>query len=77
MAPTGDVALAARIKLFRRMAGLSQTQLAQIVGVTPSAVSHWEAGESDPTVDRLEAVATACGVELRTFFGELPAEKAS
>lgn len=30
-----------RIRLARRMAGLSQTQLAKIAGVQRSAVSHW------------------------------------
>ena len=49
-----------RIRLARRSAGLSQNQLAKMVGVQRSAVSHWEApnGKS-PSVAHLREVALA------------------
>ena len=54
--------LADRIRLARRNAKLSQTALAQRVGVTPSAVAQWEHPDgTKPGVERLQAIATATG----------------
>ena len=54
--------LADRIRLARRNAKLSQTALAQRVGVTPSAVAQWEHPDgTKPGVERLQAIAMATG----------------
>ena len=46
-----DEAVAYRLKLFRNLLGFSQKELAQIIGFSQRAVSHWEKAESDiPTV---------------------------
>ena len=66
-----DVCLADRISHWRRVAGLRKGELADLVGVSPSAVTLWESGENTPTYENLQAIAKACGVELRTFFGEI------
>ena len=42
-----------RIKLARELAGLTQEQLAEIIGVSRTAVVRWERGETDPTLDHL------------------------
>ena len=56
---------AQRIRLARRHAGLSQTQLAQKVGVRRSAVSHWESTEGkNPSVANLRTVATVTQVQF-------------
>jgi len=64
-----------RIRLARRHAALSQTQLAQTVGVQRSAVSHWEAPQGkNPSVKHLREVAVATGVQfewLATGRGEM------
>lgn len=53
------------IRLARRHAGLSQSQLAQRVGVHRSAVSHWEAlGGKHPNVAHLRRIATVTGVQF-------------
>ena len=40
-----------RLKLFREMLGLSQKELAEKIGFSQRAISHWEKGESDiPTM---------------------------
>ncbi len=44
---------------LRLLAGLSQAELAELVGVTPAAISRWEAGDRRPTGDRAIAYATA------------------
>jgi len=55
---------AARIRLARRHAGLSQAQLAVAVGVQRSAVSHWEARGKQPTMGNLRTLALATGVQF-------------
>lgn len=42
-----------RIALLRRKAGLSQTDLAEKLGVTSQAVSKWECGNAVPDIDLL------------------------
>ena len=42
-----------RIKLARELAGMTQEKLAEIVGVSRTAVVRWESGETDPTIDHL------------------------
>lgn len=54
-----------RIRLARRHAALSQTQLALAVGVQRSAVSHWEAPQGkNPSVKHLREIAMATGVQF-------------
>ena len=54
-----------RIRLARRHAALSQSQLAQAVGVQRSAVSHWEAPQGkNPSVKHLRDIAVVTGVQF-------------
>ena len=54
-----------RIRLARRHGGLSQMELAKLVGVQRSAVSHWESTNGKhPTVGHLCAVAEVTGVNF-------------
>lgn len=61
-----------RIRAWSKAADLSTGDLAKACGVTPSAVSQWKGGETKPSANHLQAIATACGVSLRIFFGSLP-----
>lgn len=57
--------LAANIKRYRAVKGLSQEQLAQMSGVTYSALSKIEAGyHTDPRVKTLKKIATALEVTI-------------
>lgn len=47
------------IKRARIFAELSQTELAEKVGVTPGAVSQWESGATKPSAKRLKRLAKA------------------
>lgn len=47
------VLIGKRIKLARELAGLTQEKLAEIIGVSRTAVVRWESGETVPTVDHL------------------------
>jgi transcriptional regulator with XRE-family HTH domain len=39
-----------RIKTFRVLAGLTQKDLAQRLGVSPQTVCNWESGLGEPTI---------------------------
>jgi len=60
--------LGSRIKELRHGRGLSQEQLAEIVDVDTKHLSRIETGLSAPTVDRLEIIADALDVEVRSLF---------
>ena len=50
-----------KIREFRERARLSQRELAQALGVDPSAVSLWETGKNEPTVHNLRRLADILG----------------
>lgn len=53
-----------RLNRLRRERGLSQEDLAEVVGVTRQAVQKWESGASRPDMDNLAALARYFGVTL-------------
>ena len=54
--------LGARIAALRRQAGQSQTELARLLGVSPSAVGMYEQGRREPNTAILVALADNFGV---------------
>lgn len=54
--------LGKRIATARQRADLSQTALGMAVRTTRSAVSQWESGSTEPTAERLRAIAMQTGV---------------
>jgi len=59
------MSMQARIRMARRHAGLSQSALAQAVGVQRSAVSHWEAPQGKhPRVAHLRGIAVTTGTQF-------------
>lgn len=57
----------ARLRVGRELAGLTQTQLANQVGLTPAAVSQFEGGTSRPTQETAGRLADALGVPADFF----------
>lgn len=53
-----------RLQELRRRAGLSQEELANLLGVSRQAVQKWEAGASRPDLDNLAALAEYFQVSL-------------
>lgn len=47
------MSLGTNIQQLRKAAGLSQEQLADLIGVSRQAVSKWETDQSTPDVDKL------------------------
>lgn len=59
---------AKRIRQVREGQGLSQEKLAEIAELHRTYVSSVERGERNVTVDSLERLAEALGVDVREFF---------
>jgi DNA-binding XRE family transcriptional regulator len=52
-------ATSGRGRLVRESAGLNQSDLAKLVGVTPATINRWEAGERRPSGPHAVAYARA------------------
>jgi transcriptional regulator with XRE-family HTH domain/KaiC/GvpD/RAD55 family RecA-like ATPase len=60
--------LGKRLKEFRTKRGLSQTELAKLIGVTPSTISQVESNLIYPSLPALLKMAEVLAVELSSFF---------
>ena len=54
----------ARIAALRRAAGISQSELAKMLKISPSAVGMYEQGRREPALDILVAMAEIFGVTI-------------
>ncbi|MDR0906137.1 MAG: helix-turn-helix domain-containing protein [Oscillospiraceae bacterium] len=57
------------IKRFRMQRGFSQTQLADVLGVSNKAISKWESGSGLPDIAYLVPLADALGVSTDVLLG--------
>lgn len=57
------------IQVLRQKKGLSQAELAQRVGVGPSAVSKWESGGIYPKSTLLPKIADILDCKIDEIFG--------
>lgn len=46
----------------RKMANLTQKNLADLCGVSESTVANWEKGKTEPTISQAQKVGEVCGV---------------
>ena len=65
--------LGPRIAALRREAGLSQSQAAQKLGVSPSAIGMYEQGRREPAMETVVAMAKIYGVTTDYLLTGLPA----
>ncbi len=63
-----DVYVGARISLRRSALGLSQSALAQKIGVSFQQVQKYETGQNRISASRLHQVAQVLGTSVETFF---------
>src|SRR5688572_14246404 len=68
-----DVHVGARIRLRRTLLGISQTTLAEAIGLTFQQVQKYEKGNNRVSSSRLVDVANALDVEVPYFFEEMSA----
>lgn len=57
-----------KIKNLRRAQGKTQSELAQILGVSARTVSKWERGEAQPSTNHLTALAQIFGVKIEELL---------
>lgn len=64
--------LGERLKHYRRLAGLTQDDVAAKLRRTRQAISQWERGEREPSYEDLRELARLYGVSVATLLGETP-----
>lgn len=65
-----------KIIYCRKKAGLSQLDLADLLGVSRQSVSKWETGESNPEITKIPPLAKAFGVTADWLLSEEEPEEA-
>ena len=63
-----DVQVGRQVRLYRTVAGLSQTQLADAIGLTFQQVQKYERGSNRISASKLMRVAEVLGVSVSAFF---------
>lgn len=63
-----DIVISENIKKLRKQLGWSQEQLAEKTGVSAPYITQIEVGKRTPSLDIVEKLATAFGVEYKTLF---------
>ena len=58
------------ITRLRTSVGLSQSELAARLGVTQSAVSQWETGETHPTFEKMSTLTKILGCSAAEIFND-------
>lgn len=69
---SGPYDLGDRLKALRRQQGLSQTELARQIGVTPSTISQIESNFIFPSLPALYRMAEILSTEISSLLGESP-----
>lgn len=57
------------IKKLRKEKGLTQQEVADIVGITATGVSYWESGNAVPNTETLNKLANYFGVTVNYLLG--------
>lgn len=65
-----DIAVGARIRLLRKVRGLSQQSLAEAAGVTFQQIQKYERGANRVSASMLARIAKTLGTPVAEMFGE-------
>ncbi len=66
-----DKELGATLRQFRMRAKISQTEMANRLGVTKMAVSHWEIGDRTMTAKNLKNYCDILGIKMQDVFDRM------
>lgn len=66
---TSDLTVGERIKNARRVAGLTQKELAEMLGVVPSMIGQYETGARNPKIDTIKKLAASLNVSVDFLLG--------
>ena len=58
-----------RLKELRLEKGISQSEIAKLVNMSKMAISHWEKGNSEPSIEQLKVLATYFDVTVDYLIG--------
>jgi transcriptional regulator with XRE-family HTH domain len=75
--PSGPEIISGRIRNTREERGITASELARLVGVTPTAVWNWEKNSIRPRQPALEAIAKVLGVTTAFLVYGVEAEVAA
>ena len=62
--------LGKKLQALRKSKKLSQTKLAQFLGISPGAVNQWERGITSPDTNNLKAIANYFNVTLDSLLSD-------
>lgn len=68
------MSIANNIRKLREGVGMSQTQLAKLLDVSPTTVNQWEHGKTKPRLDKVASLATLFGVKSSEIVDTEPDE---
>lgn len=63
-----------KLQSYRKQKGMSQENLAEVIGVSRQAVSKWESGHSYPEMDKMIALSELFQVSLDYLVKDIPNE---
>lgn len=69
--------LGQKIKEYRKMRGLTQDSLSELINIEPKHLSRIEVGNSYPSLDTLDKIAGHLKVDLKDLFDFTGLEKSS
>ncbi len=72
-----DVHVGERVRLRRKLLGMTQTDLGDAIGLTFQQVQKYERGANRIGASRLLAIARALDVSINYFFEDMPPEVAA
>ena len=58
-----------RLKELRLEKGVSQIEIAKIMNMSKMAISHWEKGNSEPSIEQLKILAAYFDVSIDYLVG--------
>ena len=67
-----DIYVGKRIKLRRKILGLTQTEISKILGLTFQQIQKYEKGENRVSASRLYDFANILQVDVNFFFNDMP-----
>ena len=71
--PEAEIAIGARLRALRVAAGMSQSTLGEVIGVSFQQIQKYEKGKDRISASTLQVLAAALGVHPGSFFdGEMP-----
>lgn len=58
-----------RLKELRQECNVSQVEIAKLLNMSKMAISHWEKGNSEPSIEQLKILAQYFGVSVDYLVG--------